>query len=185
MARALLQASGSLSTTAVLLIIAGALLGAVSLVFTARVYSMRQRELVLGRLHRGKEADDPEFGPLGLASPPREWAKSISRMHVEAQRQEAAAAEAAANHVDSPADAPFFYPHVLEGGRWKQAVPFKKSAKPPPDVGKMPSLMSMPMPYASPALTYGSARSSMPEGMEFSPPRAPAPRPPGSAQRLW
>ena len=200
--RALLQASGTLSTTAVLLIIAGALLGAVSLVFTARVYSLRQRELAMGTLHTGKPLDDPEFGPLGLATPPREWARSAARLRVEALRQEAAAAEAV--KVDSPADAPFFYPHVLEGGRWKQDVrTLKPAAKLPAEVVKTPPLMSMPLPYAAPGGghyaapaagghyaapargQYASAQAVYPNSLLLSPPRVAPPRAHSSAQRLW
>jgi len=111
--------------TAVLLVVAGALLGAVGFLFLLRVYAIRSRELA--QQVRGLEppADDPEFGPFGLATPP-EKRYEVAMSRLEALRAEAA--QAGIKLGDKPPDASaqpaFFYSKLLENGQWKPSVKF-------------------------------------------------------------
>jgi len=124
-------ASTQLSTAAVLLIIAGALLAAVGCLFFLRISAIRRRELALQARGAPFPPDDPEYGPFGLATPPekREAAAAALQSRLEALRAEAAAAERA-ERDDSPGRPAFFYPKVLEGGQWKEAVKFKPQSQP-------------------------------------------------------
>lgn len=132
-------ASTQLSTAAVLLIIAGALLAAVGCLFFLRISAIRRRELALQARGAPFPPDDPEYGPFGLATPPekREAAAAALQSRLEALRAEAAAAERA-ERDDSPNRPAFFYPKVLEGGQWKEAVNFKPPASQPLAHGAAP-----------------------------------------------